>query len=271
MSDGEIERIRGWLTQEGYPLEYEAARISKEASFRVFQGLFFEDPESAPPKPREIDVLAVREAIVMRRPATRCGVYYAIECKSNSKPWLVLKGNTKGGRLEGLQGALVSTIRGVDVLAGFDETDPDPWLLRMPDACGFSVVQTHRKGNDLDPAYGALRSVTKAARAILETPPPAHPVMALPVVVLGGGLCNLRYDDEGTESLTPSGWERVLWRGTRVAGPVMIDVVQRESLRDYAHLASDAADELLPVLRSAYIEASRSDRLKSPEGVGGRS
>lgn len=264
MSGDEAEAVRRWLAEEGYPLEYLAARVFAAEGFEVFQGIHFGDQNGAVAKSREIDVLATwdRLDVNAKRPV-RAAVQLALECKNNTKAWVVLKGPLqRQGPWAAAPVAMLSMLKWTEVVAGAQDRDGTPWFFDLPSRVGHAAVQAFRKGNDIDPAHAALTSVVKAARASLGAGPAAYPVLALPVIVLAGGLYGLQYDDDGEESLAPSSWERMLWRGSGSGEPVVVDLVQADELSAYANAAAHGAGELLPVMWRAFEDARRNGSLQ---------
>src|SRR5688500_18200731 len=77
------DKVMEWLSTTGFPLEMSAASAFLEAGFEVTQSHMYEDAQSD--KAREIDVFA--------RDPDYLGIVdiaFIIECKSSSKPWVVL-------------------------------------------------------------------------------------------------------------------------------------------------------------------------------------
>ena len=156
----------------------------------------------------------------------RAAVQLALECKKNTKAWVVLKGPPqRQGAWAAAPVAMLSMLTWTEVLAGAQDRDNTSWFFDLPSRVGHAAVQAFRKGSDMDPAHAALTSVVKAARASLGTGPAAYPVLALPVIVLAGGLYGLHYDEDGEESLAPSPWERIAWRGSGSGEAVVVDLV----------------------------------------------
>lgn len=263
MSGDQVEEVRRWLAGEGYPLEYKTARVFTAQGFEVFQGIYFGDKDGAVAKSREIDVLATWDRLDpdAKRPV-RAAVQLALECKNNSRAWVVLKGSQRRqGRWEAAPFAMFRMLRWAEVLGSAEDQPGVSWFCDLPPRVGHTAVQAFHKGGDLDPAHGALTSVVKAARASLGTGRAAFPVLALPVIVLAGGLYSLQYEEDGTESLVPSGWERILWRGSGSGEPVVVDLVQADELTPYAKAAAQGAEELVPVMWRAFEEARRTGAL----------
>src|ERR1700687_1334235 len=78
-------KVRAWLDEEGYPLEFATAATFRRHGFAVRQGMYIREKGDA----REIDVAASRNA---KRNGLR-RVYHVVECKwSKDKPWVVFTG-----------------------------------------------------------------------------------------------------------------------------------------------------------------------------------
>ena len=67
----------------------------------------------------------------------------------------------------------------------------------------------------------------------------------------------MRHKDDSTPELQPSPWGRVMWDGHPGGGQAVVDVVTRDTLASYVHLAHTGADELLPTLRDAWLSGRR--------------
>jgi len=79
------ERLREWLDEEGYPLEFSTAHVFRTAGFSVRQGTYVRSEDSE--TPREVDVTA---SVDCSDSESLIRVYHVIECKwSQDKPWVV--------------------------------------------------------------------------------------------------------------------------------------------------------------------------------------
>jgi hypothetical protein len=250
VTKSEIDSVREWLSREGYPLEYETAREVRRAGFTAWQGLFYEDPETS--QPREADVSA-DEPESPKEPWRP--VRLAIECKNNSKPWLVLtsKLTLPDGYGENL---IISNVpRGSRGFALPVHSSALDFVFNLPRPHGHSVIQVFA---GTDTAYAALQSVTKAARAGISRLAPDQPGISLPLIVLGGSLYQLGYEDDGNEQLELVPWSRVIWHGTGpTAGAVQVDIVTRAHLRAYLIALRAVTRGLAQILRTR----TRADRL----------
>lgn len=77
------KKVLDWLQSTGFPLEMTAADAFRQAKFDVRQSSTYSDPETE--KGREIDVLAIDPDWV-----GAVEIAFVLECKSSSKPWVVL-------------------------------------------------------------------------------------------------------------------------------------------------------------------------------------
>jgi hypothetical protein len=78
-----IPKVREWLEKQGFALEMQAASAFRAAGFDVKQSSYYTDAETQ--KPREIDVQAQ-----LRSFSGLVDVKFVVECKSGSKPWVLL-------------------------------------------------------------------------------------------------------------------------------------------------------------------------------------
>ena len=86
------DKVREWLSSEGYPLEFVTAHTFRDNKFNVRQGRYVHDPNSG--TPREVDVLA-QETFDLEDSFMR--ISYPVECKwSRDKPWVIL--GRQGGK-----------------------------------------------------------------------------------------------------------------------------------------------------------------------------
>jgi len=226
LSRPEIDAIRDWLVKEGYPLEYETQREMARVGYRAWQGQYYADGEQR----REIDVRALEPD--MAQPGSPY-ISVVVECKNNSKPWLGLM-NHLPLPLPGYGSQnLVSTLEPHVLRRAYQPSDAD-MLLNIPDSHAYTVIQTIA-GPDV--AYAAMQNVTKAAYGSIDfLKGTARPAVAWPVIVLGGSLYRLFFDERGVEDLQPAEHVRVLWRGstsTRDGRALQVDVITRAVLPAY--------------------------------------
>jgi hypothetical protein len=199
---------------------------------------------------------------------TRCTVIFVIECKTSSVPWVVFLGQSEAQKWGALDGLRMNAITQGNLLGAL-EWEQQPWLLGLPADAGFRVAALATRdraagtgARDWDQAYAAVKQVVSAVQGVLKGDPSHLPTVALPVIVLGTSLFAVSYDDEGREALTPTGWERIFWRGDRSGEPMAVDVVARASLSEYARLAAHGAMELLPLLRGAALDAREEEFIR---------
>jgi hypothetical protein len=286
----EAKAVREWLARSGYPLEYEVARSFRAAGFEVFQGLHYGADRLEASGPREVDVLAVRQEVVPHHPITRSTVLFVVECKDSSAPWVVFRGQSSPEPWAAVGSFATNAITEMNILGAL-ELGQNPWLLRLPENVGFrlGIVATKprqpkqeersrtepggmatlpiARAGDSDRAHAALKQAVSAAMGVLRDDASHLATLAVPVIVVGSRLYTVSYDDDGREEVAPTNWERILWRGDRSGQPMAVDVVSREFLDDYVKLAADGADEFLPILRGATLDAREEQfRRQDPSG-----
>lgn len=166
MSD--VEAVRAWLARTGYPLESEVARAFRAAGLEVFQGLHYEADNPDASGSREVDFLAVRDALVPG-PLTRCTVLFVIECKASSIPWVVFRGKAPASALGAVGRFPMRAITELNLLAAV-ELGMEPWLLGLPEDAGFRLGAMPAKQRapgidktrEWDQAHAAVRQVVSA-------------------------------------------------------------------------------------------------------------
>jgi hypothetical protein len=247
MSKPEIDAVREWLKGEGYPLEYEVAREMARVGYRPWRGRYYKDPETG--DFREVDVQATEPDSHSSpwRP-----VWVVVECKHNSKPWMVL---TDAVDLPPGYGRNFLVSRNV-APAQLQAADPPgaTFLLTPPKRHGYGVVQTI---SGPDTPFAALQTVVKAAREKLASIPGRDAMgISVPIIVVDGSLYQLGFDDDGTEILEPVLWQRVVWHGSGPppgdeSRPVQVDVVTKPHLPAYLRALRAATQALATVLKGA--------------------
>jgi hypothetical protein len=88
MAESGLEnRIREWLTKEGYPLEMRCAKIFEDLGFSISLGQYYRDPETG--KSRELDVVA---AIRSPKEVNEFEVVlkFLVQCKSSKAKTMVV-------------------------------------------------------------------------------------------------------------------------------------------------------------------------------------
>jgi hypothetical protein len=224
-NDSPDAKVRAWLRREGYPLEYEAARILRGAGFRTIQGWSYRgEDERGTAKPREVDVLASWEGggpdddEPTRRIRSR--FFIAVETKYQTAPWVVLT-TSHPPEWKPLATQMMWSFMGQ---LGISPQEAFP----LGPEVGFSLKVVKERPKDPDAAFEALMQATNAATAVLDPGPTRGPQAewALPVVVVRGGLFALGYTDEGVERLYEVPWCRMVWHGAaRFDSPTVVDVV----------------------------------------------
>lgn len=243
MGKTEIDAVRDWLGREGYPLEYETAREMARVGYRPWQGRYYKDPDTG--DPREIDVQATEPDSITSpwRP-----VRVVAECKQNSKPWLVL---TEVVELPAGYGGNFLLTKDVpkELLVSSKDRDAS-FVLTPPERHGYMVVQAI---SGPDTPFAALQAVTKAAQDSIAELSGGQSAICIPVIVVGGSLYQLGFEDDGREILEPVLWQRVVWHGTRPvhrerSQAVQVDVVTRAHLPAYLRSLRAATKALARLL-----------------------
>ena len=255
-------KVRDWLRTQGYPLEYETARVLRAVGFRTIQGWSYRDEdETGMVKAREIDVLASLDGSEPRDDAdARARFSIAVECKYMTAPWVVLTTAHPPDWTPVMSHWMESLIRDANV--SLVEAFP------LPPAVGFSVKTTAGK----DAARESLMQATNAASAAVVRGPygGAPPEWTMPLVVVRGDLFTLGYDNRGREALAEVPWCRLVWHGAdAISFPTVVDVVTRSHLRIYARELRKTAGTVIRTIdghRAAELAARQRRAAKAKAG-----
>jgi hypothetical protein len=188
------EQVLKWLNETGFPLEMAAASAFRQAGFEVQQSATYVDLQSE--KGREIDVLARDPDII-----GFIELSVVVECKSSTKPWVVLTSNDALAVYNRLRTGAVMSERTYTALSRgrTDNLKVDQYLHRAG-KCGYGFRQAFSK--DADPGYGAAMNVVSACKGITSVVPAGDdwPTLAasIPIIVVDSPLfeCQLRPDGE---------------------------------------------------------------------------
>jgi len=187
------EQVLKWLNETGFPLEMAAAAAFRRAGFDVQQSATYVDPQSQ--KGREIDVLASDPDLI-----GFIDLSVVVECKSSSKPWVVLTSNDAIAGYNCLRTRAVMSERVFDALISHKRTVKDlevDQYLHPGGRGGYGLRQAFAK--DVDPGYGAAMSVVSACKGIISvTPAGGWPTLmaSIPMIVIDAPLfeCELQPD-----------------------------------------------------------------------------
>lgn len=148
------EKVKEWLKTTGFPLEMQAAAAFRDAGFYVRQSSTFSDPQSD--KGREIDILATDPdwlGVVE--------ISFVIECKSSSKPWVVLTSDDAFSGFSRLHAMCMTSSDAKEAIATrIFNNGGIKRIFDRDDRGGYGFRQALCK--DADPAYVAAMSSLKA-------------------------------------------------------------------------------------------------------------
>ena len=187
------KRVLGWLQSTGFPLEMAAADAFRKAGFDTRQSSQYADLEAM--KGREIDVVA--------RDPDHLGainIVFAIECKSSSRPWVVLKSDHALAAFNRVHAFSLWSHKGREVLGQkIDELGTlMPYLMRGSEG-GYGLRQALADGGG-DAAFTAAVNVIKASFGLI------HPEncgsegtasFAFPVIVIDTPLFECSLSENG--------------------------------------------------------------------------
>lgn len=108
-----ISGVKTWAEKTGIPLELFTKSVFTQNGFTVTHSTLYEDSQTA--KAREIDVVAYhRDGLGLVQ------IYFVVECKSSSKPWVVLTDNQSFPRALNYSIGLISDTAKDALKVGFD-------------------------------------------------------------------------------------------------------------------------------------------------------
>lgn len=251
------EQVLKWLNETGFPLEMAAASAFRQAGFDVQQSATYVDPQSE--KGREIDVLASDPDII-----GFIDLSVVLECKSSTKPWVVLTSKDALAIYNRLRTGAVMSERTYTALSrgNTDDLKVDQYL-HPAGKCGYGFRQAFSK--DADPAYGAAMNVVSACKGIISVVPAAEwPILAasIPIIVVDSPLfeCHLRPDGE-LELVEVDSSEFLFSAHIPKQTSCIVRVIHRSKLEVTAKWAKSLVDalrqDLKPEEDKFFKEASR--------------
>ena len=240
------EKIIEWLRTTGFPLEMEAASAFRSVGFDVRQSSTFPDPQSD--KGREIDVLATDPDI-----RGVIEISFVVECKSSSKPWVVLTSDDALSGYNRLFAFGVTSEAARKVLA--HRITELPLLgrhIKRPEHGGYGFRQAFAK--EPDPAYAAAMAALKACHGVAQDrAPPSIPrlAFAFPVIVIDSPLFECSRSHEGELKLTPVAHSEFLF-SAHIPEHIgcCVKVVSRGHLLEFAAWAKELARTIREELKN---------------------
>jgi hypothetical protein len=185
------QKVLAWLESSGFPLEMAAANAFRREKFEVRQSTPYLDPETE--KGREIDVLAIDPDYF-----GAIEINFVMECKSSSKPWIVLTSDDAFGSYNRFFAFAVMSQSASSALV---EKAPDlgcwPFVERR-DEGGYGFRQALSDGGDA--AYTAAMGVMKACADMVrsgESKSYKPLVFAFPAIVVDAPLFECRLLADG--------------------------------------------------------------------------
>lgn len=239
------DEVLKWLQSTGFPLEMEAAAAFRTAGFDVRQSSTFPDPQSD--KGREIDVLAEDPDLI-----GVVEISFVIECKSSSKPWVVLTSTDALANYNRLFAFSVMSGAARKALAArFSELPELRHYIDRPSRGGYGFRQA--LGKDADPAYTAAMSALKACHGVAQDRTSSsipRLAFAFPVIVVDSPLFECSRSDDGDLQLTEVSQSDFLF-SAHIPQHIgcCIKVITREHLREYACWAKQLANAIRRDLR----------------------
>jgi hypothetical protein len=156
MSDQNLKKsLLGWLETSGFALEMRAAAAFRRAGFQVRQACHYYD--RAEGTDRELDVFATYGQLY-----SEGAIYFTVECKSSSKPWVIL---VSEDTLAGIETSHVWGVPTHETTAACQAVESRlsqlPWSPTSSE-CGYALRKAHV--NQRDDGFAASVVACKAAQ-----------------------------------------------------------------------------------------------------------
>lgn len=158
------DKIKNWLSEQGYPLEFRVANYLRKNGFNTIQSDYYQDSNTR--QNREIDVVAYKQ---INTPKLLIRITLVVECKSGrNKPWLLFSSpfNTLTGGRNVILNPSTSIGRIIlyetEIYSRFKNLD----IFTMDDKTSFGITQCFTNGKDIP--YNALTSLAKATASIID-------------------------------------------------------------------------------------------------------
>jgi hypothetical protein len=257
MSDELFKKVRGWLEENGYPLEMQVARAFRETGFSpVSSSEYYLDPDEG--KPREIDVIAAMQTTIA---GVVFQIAFTVECKSSKgSPWVCFcAGGGQDRELVSVGFAARHATRHGRDLINEIASKPDETtnlLFNIPENHAYGVTNA-LKENGVDLPYRAMLTARKAAQALI-----AHydriqaadrtwtVCIAFPLIVVDAPILNCRMDDNSKIELSQTDSQTILRTGFDTHYYSAVEIVAASTLKAFlkarAKLLSGFLKDLKP-------------------------
>lgn len=239
------KRVLAWLESTGFPLEMAAANAFRREKFDVRQSTPYLDPETD--KGREIDVLAADPDFW-----GAVEINFVMECKSSSKPWIVLASDDAFLNCNRL---LAFAVMSQSALSALADKAPNlgcwPFVQRG-NGGGYGFRQALSDGGDA--AYTAAMGVLKACADMIragESRRYKPLVFAFPAIVVDAPIYECRLIEGGSLELNEVAESEFLF-SVHIPNPLScsIRVVTKSQLPQFATRARELARVLREDLKA---------------------
>ena len=238
------DKVLNWLNKTGFPLEMETAAAFRSAGFDIRQSYIYPDPQSN--KGREIDVLASDPDLI-----GVIDINFVIECKSSSKPWVILTSEDTSRNL--LFAFAVTSKSAIDALANkWPNLGELKQYIKKSTHAGYGFRQAFNENNDS--AYHASLEVMNACKGIIKEESGHkinHLSFAFPVIVIDSPLFECQLENNGGLSIkeVESGEFQFSAHLPNYVS-TCIKVIKKEKLNSFAQQAKKLSDILRAELKS---------------------
>ncbi len=237
-------QVLDWIKKTGFPLEMEAAAAFRAAGFEVRQSYTYPDPQSD--KGREIDVLAVDPDML-----GVIEIYFVLECKASSKPWVVLTSEDPLGDYHQFSFAVTSGAARIAITKKAPDFGNLESFMERSVKVGYGFRQAFSK--ECDAAYTSAVGVMKACAGISKynlEPETQSLSFAFPVIVVDSPLFECSLANDGNVTLKEVQQSGFLF-SAHIPKPVWscVKVIRKECLSSFAKDVKSLADTLRAELK----------------------
>ncbi|MGP1993559.1 hypothetical protein D9V96_016885 [Zobellia laminariae] len=268
------ESVLKWLNSEGYPLEFETARIFSMNKFSTRQGSYVSDFKTGLPK--ELDVVA---DVTKMSDGTMLRISHLVECKwTEDKPWVIF--TDRSARIA--ESASIAQSIATDTMSTIlwclaaDKDIKDLNMFSVPDRPGFNGRQAFNKSSDL--IYSTLQSIISASFSKTkyyendktEKNPFKLAVFVRPLIVIKGRLFESFYNYEKKEvEIEEKKSTRLYWKGAEAWNlHSTVDIVTIDHLETYAKNLKKETDSLIEKMDVTLKNIKKSISTNSLEPLG---
>lgn len=207
------EKVKNWVSEQGYPIEMFVARTFREFGFRTTQSEYYTDPESG--DNREIDVIASKQTHIGE---LLVRVTVCVECKSAKKnPWVLF---TSKDRILAKPATIVQrpcSLIGQKFLheIAHNKDAQGLSLFTLDERNGYGLTEAFTTGKDN--AYSSCISIGKCSTSLVKEANEASfdqgpmCLIVIPLILVDGRIFEC-HQDESELHVNEIDQSKLIWR-----------------------------------------------------------